>query len=64
MKFKFKVEIIESERGWGQKIDSVKKFDTKDEAVNYINDFNKDNDEDVVPAWYMYARPANFNITT
>ena len=60
--FKFKVNVFESERGWGQKLDSVEEFDTYEEAVKYINDFNKDNNKDVVPDWYMVAMPANFEI--
>ena len=60
--FKFKVQIIESERGWGQKTDSIEEFDTYEQAVARIKDFNKDNNEDKVPDWYMYARPLNFKI--
>jgi CO dehydrogenase nickel-insertion accessory protein CooC1 len=58
-----KVEIIESERGWGQKVDSVKEFKTKAAAEKFIKEFNKTNEEDYaktheVPEWYMYARLA------
>lgn len=51
-----KVEIIESERGWGQKLEDVKYFDTEQEAKNYCKEFNKDNPTDHVPDWYMIAR--------
>ncbi len=52
---KHRVNIIESERGWGQKIDEVKTFDTKDEALAFCNKFNERNNEDTVPDWYMRA---------
>lgn len=50
-----KVEIIESERGWGQKIDEVKYFDTKENALSFCKEFNASNDKDCVPDWYMRA---------
>lgn len=59
-----KVEIIESERGWGQKVDEVKYFEaaTFEEATklatDFCNEYNADNNEAVVPDWYMYARIA------
>jgi len=56
-----KVHIIESERGWGQKIDEVKEFPTYDEAVAFVKDYNnRYNPPDVeTPDWYMYARLAD-----
>ena len=53
---KVKVVIIESERGWGQRIDEVKEFDTREQAEDFVEEFNADNTEDTVPDWYMYAR--------
>ena len=50
-----KVNIIESERGWGQKIDSVKHFDTREEAEAFCVEYNKENNKYIVPDWYMYA---------
>lgn len=50
------VEIIESERGWGMKVDSIKKFPNREKAIAFCNDFNKGNNKDVVPDWYMVAR--------
>jgi hypothetical protein len=52
---KTKVLIIESERGWGQKIDEVKYFNTRQEALDFCKEFNKDNTADVAPDWYMVA---------
>lgn len=53
---KFRVDIIESERGWGQRLDDVKYFDDAMEAYKFVEDFNKQNDSDTVPDWYMYAQ--------
>lgn len=51
----YKVNIIESERGWGSKIDEVKYFDNEFEAKEFVKTFNSKNDENLVPDWYMYA---------
>lgn len=56
-----RVAIIESERGWGQKIDEIREFSTRREAVEFVLDFNRSNEEDYertghVPDWYMVAR--------
>ena len=50
-----RVEIIESERGYGQKLDEVKYFDTKQNALSFCSDFNKCNVSDSAPDWYMQA---------
>lgn len=52
-----KVLIIESEQGWGQKIDEVKEFPTNDEAVQFCKDYNNKYNPplDEAPDWYMYA---------
>jgi hypothetical protein len=55
------VTIIESERGWGQRIDEVKSFKTYEEAKKYQIDFNAENNKDYVPDWYMYARDPYFD---
>lgn len=52
---KFKVDIIESERGWGQKIDETKFFDDANEAFKFVEDYNATNNKTEVPDWYMYA---------
>lgn len=56
----FKVEIIESERGWGKKIDEIKEFDTKELAEEFIKKYNSQNDLPYTPDWYMYAQPNNY----
>lgn len=50
-----KVLIIESERGWGQRVDSIQNFDTREKAISFCEEFNRDNNEPVVPDWYMFA---------
>lgn len=53
-----KVEIIESEAGWGAKVDEVREFPSLDEANAFIKEFNAPNNKPVTPSWYMYARLA------
>lgn len=51
-----KVFIIESERGWGQRVDEVKEFNTREEAVKWADDYNRRyNNKAEVPDWYMRA---------
>ncbi len=53
----WEVQLWESERGWGQKIDEVKKFDSYEEAEKYVEEFNDRNTgEPIVPDWYMFAK--------
>ena len=52
----YRVDIIESERGWGSKIDETKYFDNEAEARKWANDYNaKYNTATQVPDWYMRA---------
>jgi len=52
---KYLVDIIESERGWGSKVDETLEFDTEQEAKDYCKEYNKRNKEDVAPDWYTRA---------
>jgi len=54
--YRWRVDIIESERGWGQKVDEVKFFDDETEANEFVEEYNSHNDKPYVPDWYMYAR--------
>jgi len=56
---KYYVEIIESERGWGQRLDEVKEFDTSEQADTFVTSYNAENNQPTVPDWYMYARRSN-----
>jgi hypothetical protein len=51
----YRVDIIESERGWGQKVDETIYFDNEVEARKYCEDFNAKNTAKEVPDWYMRA---------
>ena len=51
----FAIEIIESEAGWGQRLDETKYFETYEEAEKFMKDYNKENNLSKVPSWYMYA---------
>jgi hypothetical protein len=54
---KTKVYMIESERGWGSKVDEVKEFPTREEAEEFANDYNTkyNNFSGPVPDWYIIA---------
>lgn len=51
----FRVDIIESERDWGQKIDETKYFDNEPEAVAFCQAYNAQNPAGPAPDWYMQA---------
>lgn len=53
---KIQVAIIESERGWGQRVDEIRKFNTRKAAEAFVRKYNAQNDKPTVPDWYMYAR--------
>jgi len=52
---KFEVVVIESERGWGQKVAWKKTFTSADEAYRYQESINNENTDTVAPDWYMMA---------
>ena len=57
---KFRVDIFESERGWGTKLDEIKYFESEDAAqksFEFVDEFNSKNNETTAPDWYMYANP-------
>ena len=58
---KTRVLIIESESGWGQKVDEIKEFETKELAEDFANTYNRTHNagalnKSSVPDWYMYAQ--------
>jgi hypothetical protein len=57
---RFRVVVIESERGWGRKTDSIEYFDAYDEAEKFERAFNADNpprsSDGRAPDWYMQAQ--------
>lgn len=52
---KYRVFLMESESGWGQRVDETKYFDELTDAEEYVKDFNSRNTAKVTPSWYMYA---------
>lgn len=52
-----KVYIVESEAGWGQRIDEVIDFPTKQEAEDFCRKYNKKYNPPLedTPSWYMFA---------
>lgn len=50
-----KVPVIESERGWGAKIDDYMICLTNEDAQAFVKEFNSQNNSDAVPDWYMRA---------
>lgn len=52
---KTKVIIREFERGWGNKIDEVKEFETLQEAKDFVTEFNSKNNLPYAPDYYMTA---------
>lgn len=57
------VYIIESESGWGQKVDEVKEFGTAEEAETFVREYNaKYNPPGPAPDWYMFAKIAGKSV--
>lgn len=54
----YRVDIIESERGWGSRLDEVLYFDNEQEAREYCLKYNTNNTAPIfpVPDWYMIAQ--------
>lgn len=55
-KTRWAVDIIESERGWGQKLDETRTFDDYDEALKFVREHNSKNNKPAVPDVYWYAQ--------
>lgn len=52
----YRVDIIESESGWGQRTDESILFVEKVDAEKYVKDYNRrHNTATTVPDWYMAA---------
>lgn len=51
----YRVHLIESERGWGQRGMGHKDFNSKVEADAFVKDYNSKNNEPVTPDWYSFA---------
>ena len=51
----YQVNIMEYERGWGQRLEETIYFETEDEALAYCDKFNRVNILPKAPDWYMVA---------
>lgn len=51
----YKVQIIKSERGFGQKVDEELFFETEEKAIYFCSEYNKKNNKSITPDWYMKA---------
>lgn len=53
-----RVLIIESEKGWGQKVDEIKEFPTRKEAETFCMEYNSKYNPIGIPTpdWYMFAK--------
>lgn len=61
----YRVDIFESERGWGSRIDESIYFTKKGEAEQYVKDYNdKYNTASSTPDWYMSAQSPISTILT
>lgn len=61
----YRVDIIESERGWGQRTDESIYFVEKVDAEKYVKDYNgRHNTASSVPDWYMAATSPVADIMT
>jgi hypothetical protein len=54
MTVKYRVQLVESERGWGQEY-WHEDYDTHEEAKQRIQDVNSKNVATSAPDWYMRA---------
>lgn len=52
---KYRVRILESERGWGQNTLGHHYFKTKEEMQKFIREYNKDMVSGHVPDYYIIA---------
>jgi len=60
-----KIAVIESEAGWGRKIDDWMVCLSNDDAKIFEKEFNSKNDSTTVPNWYMQVEgdPISINLT-
>jgi hypothetical protein len=57
---KWKVDIVESEAGWGSKVDETKEFPSEQKAKDFVKKYNEKYNPPLkpgerVPSWYMIA---------
>lgn len=55
MKAVYRVDVYESERGWGKSHLESKDFDSKELATEYMKSVNSQNNLPQVPDYYIFA---------
>lgn len=56
-KVAYLVYMIESEEGYGSKVDEILYFKTKELALQYVKEYNERyNNLGVTPSWYIVAQ--------
>lgn len=48
-----KIAVIESELGWGRKIDDYMVCLTQEDSLKFKKEFNSENTDETTPDWYM-----------
>lgn len=56
----WRVVVIESERGWGAKVDEIRRFPTQELAAAFVKEFNSRNPDGPAPDWYMQAQSPEY----
>lgn len=51
----WRVDVFEMEKGWGNRLECVEEFKTREQAEDYVCEFNSKNDRFQAPDWYFYA---------
>ena len=54
-----KVNIIESEKGFGQKVIGSKEFKSEEESDKFVVKYNSKNNKSSTPDYYTYAEVEN-----
>jgi len=57
--WKYKVEIICSDKSWFPKKETLEYFETYEEAVEFVKEYNNSNNKEsaagAIQSWYTYA---------
>lgn len=55
MRARYRVDVWESERGWGRSLLESKDFESKADAQSYVHETNSKNNLPSVPDYYIFA---------
>ena len=52
----YRVDMLESEAGWGSRIDEVFYYKNQEDALEFVNRYNAEyNNQKTTPSWYIMA---------